>query len=132
NAISERLFGLRGTIVADKRNQVHSLQINSRPLRNWLLVDLGLEAGAENKVVPLAILRASKGEIAAFLRGLLLDGYMTLDGRLFGITLASAKLIRQLQIMLLNMGVVATARQVTERAWNLTVQGAELEALAGQ
>ncbi|HXF64355.1 MAG TPA: LAGLIDADG family homing endonuclease [Caldilineaceae bacterium] len=132
NASSARLFGLRGTIVADKRNQVHSLQINSRPLRNWLLADLGLEAGAENKVVPLAILRASKGEVAAFLRGLLLDGYMTLDGRLFGITLASARLIRQLQIMLLNMGVVATARQVTERAWNLAVQGAELEALAGQ
>lgn len=127
-----RLFGFHGTVIKDKRNQVHYLQINSRALRNWLLVDLGLEAGAENKIIPTCILGASQPEIAAFLRGLFLDGYMTQDGKLFGITLASEKLIHQLQALLLNMGVLGTVRQTTERAWNLTVQGGELDLLADQ
>jgi adenosylcobalamin-dependent ribonucleoside-diphosphate reductase len=128
----QRLFGFHGTVLKDKRNQVHCLQINSRSLRNWLLVDLGLEAGAENKIIPTCILSASQPEIAAFLRGLFLDGFMTQDGKLFGITLASEKLIEQLQVLLLNMGVLGTARQTTERAWNLTVQGGELERLADE
>ena len=131
-AISEAQLGLTGTIVADPRNNVHTLQINSRPLRNWLLADLGLEAGAEHKIIPSCILRASQSEVAAFLRGLMLDGFMTADGKMFGITLASEKLIRQLQVLLLNMGVLATMRQTAERAWNLTVQGGELENLASQ
>jgi hypothetical protein len=129
---AQTLFGLHGTILKDGRNDVYALQLNSRALRNWLLVDLGLEAGAENKIIPACILRAGRGEVAAFLRGLFLDGFMTQDGKLFGITLASKPLIAQLQILLLNLGVLATVRQTTERAWNLTVQGAELEALADE
>ncbi len=125
-------LGLEARIVPDGRNEVHNLVINSRALRHWLLIDLGLEAGAENKRIPTSILQASEAEIAAFLRGLFLDGYMTQDGRLFGITLASETLIRQLQTLLLNMDVLATRRQTTERAWNLTVQGAELDKLAEQ
>lgn len=128
----QRLFGFHGTVIKDKRNQVYCLQINSRALRNWLLVDLGLEAGAENKIIPTCILGASQPEIAAFMRGLFLDGFMTQDGKLFGITLASEKLIQQLQVLLLNMGVLGTVRQTTERAWSLTVQGGELEVLADQ
>jgi hypothetical protein len=130
--IGRQLFGLEGTIVKDGRNAVHALQINSRALRNWLLADLGLEAGAENKIIPNCILRAAHAEISAFLRGLALDGFMTENGRTFGITLASARLISQLQLLLLNMGVLATTRQVAERAWNLTVQGGEVEMLADQ
>jgi len=55
---------------------------------------------------------------------------MTQDGKLCGITLASQRAIEQLQLLLLNMGILATVRQTTERAWNLTVQGGELENLA--
>ncbi|MBX2997244.1 MAG: adenosylcobalamin-dependent ribonucleoside-diphosphate reductase [Caldilineaceae bacterium] len=130
--IYARLFNLNGAIMADRRNQVHDLRVNSRALRNWLLVEMGLEAGAENKLIPNCILAASKREIAAFLRGLFLDAYMTQDGKLFGITLASERLICQLQILLLNMNIVATTRQTAERAWSLTVQGGELETLAQQ
>jgi len=132
NMIFQEHFGLSGTIHRDKRNNVHYLQVNSRPLRNWLLAEMGLKAGAEHKIIPSCILRGGHEEITAFLRGLFLDGYMTADGKLFGITLASEKLIRQLQVLLLNMGVVATTRRTAERAWNLTVQGGELESLAGQ
>ena len=126
------LFGLESIVLKDNRNTVHSLQINSRPLRNWLLVDLEMEAGAENKVIPACILRAGQAEIAGFLRGLMLDGFMNANGRMLGITLASRRLIQQLQTLLLNMGVLATVRQNAERAWSLTVQGGELETLAEQ
>lgn len=128
--IIQQQFGLRSLIIADTRNSVHTLQVNSRPLRNWLLTELRMEAGAESKVVPNCVLQASREEIAGFLRGLFLDGYMTQDGKLCGITLASQRAIEQLQLLLLNMGILATVRQTTERAWNLTVQGGELENLA--
>lgn len=127
--IAREQFDLPGHIAKDTRNEVHYLQLNSRALRHWLLVDLGLQAGAEHKVIPPCILQASRDEVAAFLRGLLLDGYMTQDGELFGITLASQALISQLQALLLNAGILATVRQTTDRAWNLTVQGGELERL---
>ncbi len=130
--IAEAQFGLHGYIARDKRNSVHYLQLNSRPLRHWLVADLGLEAGAENKRIPDVVLRAAEDEVSAFLRGLFLDAFMTQDGRTFGITLASERLIHQLQVLLLNMDVVATVRRTAERAWNLTVQGDELERLAGQ
>ncbi len=128
--IARSLFGLDSYIASDTRNQVRYLQLNSRALRDWLLTDLDLQAGAEHKVIPPCILRASQEEIAAFLRGLFLDGFMTQNGKLFGITLASRRLIAQLQVLLLNAGIVATTRQVGERAYSLTVQGGELERLA--
>ncbi|HKZ68582.1 MAG TPA: LAGLIDADG family homing endonuclease, partial [Anaerolineales bacterium] len=125
-----RLFGLSAQIFRDmRRESVHTLQVNSRVLRNWLLVDLGLEAGAHNKIIPTCILRAGRHEIAAFLRGLFLDGYMTQNGRMFGIGLASRALIRQLQILLLNFGVVAPVQRSAEHVWVLTVSGRALERL---
>lgn len=130
NRIAETLWGVSGQVFKDVRNDVHTLQINARSLRHWLLVDLGLRAGAEHKIVPGCILRSSRAEVSAFLRGLMLDGFLTQDGKLFGVTLASSKLIRQLQVLLLNAGVVATVRRSAERAWSLTVQGGELERLA--
>ncbi len=128
--IAQTLWGLPGYIARDNRNNVHYLQLNSRALRHRLLTDLGLEAGAENKVIPPSILQASEEEIRFFLRGLFLDGFMTQNGKLFGITLASKRLIHQLQILLLNFGVLGTVRKTGERAWSLTVQGGELERLA--
>ncbi len=124
------LFGLNGYISKDPRNDVHYLQLNSRPLRHWLLHDLGLLAGAENKIIPTCILQASEDEQAAFLRGLFLDAYMTQNGKTFGITVASKKLIQQLQILFLNAGILAVVGQSAERAWRLTVHGGELERLA--
>ncbi len=128
--IVQRVFGINSTIVKDSRNDVHYLQVNSRALRHWLLVDLGMEAGAANKIIPTCILQAGEEEIAAFLRGLFLDGYMTQDGRLFGIGLASERLLRQLQVLLLNFGVITTLHRSAENAWTLVAQGSELERLA--
>jgi hypothetical protein len=127
----ERLFGLSSHITKDaRRESVYTLQVNSRALRNWLLADLGLEAGARNKIIPTCVLRASRHEIAAFLRGLFLDSYMTHDGRMFGIGLASRALLHQLQALLLNFGVISRIHHSADHAWALTVSGSALERLA--
>ncbi|MBA3530977.1 MAG: hypothetical protein H0T73_03505 [Ardenticatenales bacterium] len=55
---------------------------------------------------------------------------MTLNGRMFGIGLASRELIRQLQILLLNFGVFSRIHRSAERAWALTVAGEALDILA--
>ncbi len=55
---------------------------------------------------------------------------MTRDGRMFGIGLASKGLIRQLQTVLLNFGVVASWNRSADHAWTLSVSGAALERLA--
>ncbi|HEX3052657.1 MAG TPA: LAGLIDADG family homing endonuclease, partial [Aggregatilineaceae bacterium] len=125
------LFGLASQIYRDKRREsVFSLQVNSRPLRDWLLNNLKMKSGARNKIIPSCILGGSRQEIVAFLRGLFLDSYMIKDGRMFGIGLASQKLIRQLQVLLLNFGVFSRVVQTTEHAWVLTVAGEALEQLA--
>lgn len=127
----ERLFGLNSYICPDKRREsVFSLQVNSRPLRDWLLNALHLQAGARNKIIPPCILRASRHEIVAFLRGLFLDAYVIENGRMFGIGLASQTLLRQLQVLLLNFGVFSRLQRTAEHAWVLTVAGEALERLA--
>jgi len=124
-------FGLRGHIVPDRRRkQLYNLQVNSRPLRDWLIHALGMRPGARNKVIPESILRASREEIIAFLQGLFLDAFVTGDGRMFGITLASRTLIRQLQILLLNMGIFSRVTRSGAHAWALTVSGEALDRLA--
>ncbi|MCI0349758.1 MAG: hypothetical protein L0Z53_10060, partial [Acidobacteriales bacterium] len=128
--ICEQLFGLNFHIAQDTRREVYYLQINSRPLRNWLLHDLGLQAGAHHKIIPNCILQASRTELIEFLRGLWWDAYMTMNGRQFGIASASRRLIDQLQTVLLNLGVIATLYQSRPAAWTLSVQGEALERFA--
>ncbi|HRE46518.1 MAG TPA: LAGLIDADG family homing endonuclease [Aggregatilineales bacterium] len=125
------VFGLTYHISKDtRRESVYTLQVNSRPLRDWLLTCIGMEAGARNKIIPTPILRGSRSEIAAFLRGLFLDAYMTRDGRMFGIGLATRRLLQQLQVLFLNFGVIGRIHKGGPNAWALTVAGSSLELLA--
>jgi ribonucleotide reductase alpha subunit/intein/homing endonuclease len=126
-----KLFGLSYHITKDSRKEsVYTLQVNSRSLRDWLLTVINMERGARNKTIPSCILRASRTEIAAFLRGLFLDAYMTKDGRMFGIGLATKKMLQQLQVLLLNFGVVSRLNRAAPNAWAVTVAGGHLERLA--
>jgi intein/homing endonuclease len=124
--------GLEYNIIKDFRNDVHNLQINSRPFASWLLNDLFLRQGAANKVIPSCILRASKDEQKAFLRGLCWDAFMTLDGRKFGIGLASHSLLKQLQVLFLNWGVLTSLNKTSDNAWTLTVAGKSLGKLVNE
>ena len=127
----EQVFDLSSPICKDtRRESVYTLQVNSRALRNWLLAELGLEAGARNKIIPTCILRAGRSEVIAFLRGLFLDAYMIRNGRMFGIGLASRALLHQLQVMLLNFGIASRIHKAREHAWALTVAGSALDRLA--
>lgn len=126
----EAEFGLSWSIFKDKRNDVHSLQINSRTLANWLVQDLGLKQGSSYKTIPDCILGASEQEVIAFLRGLFYDAFVTKDGKLFGIGLASKKLLNQLQIIFLNMGIVSSINQSARNAWLLSVRGESLVKLS--
>ncbi|MBO0721576.1 MAG: hypothetical protein J2P41_12185, partial [Blastocatellia bacterium] len=123
----EQVFGITPGICQDSRDEVCYLQASSRPLRDWMLNDLGLQAGAHNKIIPDCILRASRTEIIAFLRGLFWDAFMTANGRMFGIGLASRKLLAQLQVLLLNFGVASRISKTGPAAWTLTIAGEALQ-----
>lgn len=130
-SIIQDVFGLDSSIYQDKRREcLFALQVNSRSLRDWFLNTIGMQQGAANKQIPVCILQSSRAEIIAFLRGLMLDGYMIASGRMFGIGLASRPLLRQLQTVLLNFGVMSRLHQTSPRAWALTVSGEALERLA--
>lgn len=126
----ESEFGLSWRIFKDRRNDVHTLQVNSRTLSKWLLTDLGLKQGAASKVIPDCVLSASKEEMCAFLRGLFYDAFVTRDGKMFGLGLASKNLLNQLQIVFLNMGVVSSLNQSSLNAWTLSVRGESLVKLS--
>lgn len=127
----ESLFDMKCRIERDnRRDSLYYVHANSRALRSWLVDELGMLPGAKNKTIPNCILGASAGEIGHFLRGLFLDAYMTLDGKMFGIGLASRKLLKQLQVLLLNFGIVARMHKAGANAWSVTVAGSDLGRLA--
>lgn len=127
----ESLFNIKCRIERDnRRDSLYYVRANSRALRSWLVDELGMLPGAKNKTIPSCILGASAGEIGHFLRGLFLDAYMTLDGKMFGIGLASRKLLKQLQVLLLNFGIVARMHKAGANAWSVTVAGSDLGRLA--
>jgi ribonucleoside-diphosphate reductase alpha chain len=127
----EDIFGIRCLIERDiRRDSLWYMRANSRVLCRWLTNHLGLMSGASNKVIPSCILASSEEEISHFLRGLFLDAYMTLDGRMFGIGLASLKLLKQLQVLFLNMGILARLHKSGPNAWAITVAGESLDRLA--
>ncbi len=130
-ALFESLFGIRCLLEQDKRREsLWYVRANSRVLVRWLTNDLGLQAGARNKIIPPCILTSAAEEIGHFLRGLFLDAYMTNDGRMFGIGLASLKLLKQLQVLFLNFGIVSRLHKANSSAWVLTLAGESLNKLA--
>ncbi len=86
----------------------HDYYIGSVQLRN-LLLRLGMSAGkAATKTIPHSILRAPQTIVAAFLRGLFdADGSAEKRDGVVSLCSVSEKLIRHVQIVLLNFGIVA-------------------------
>lgn len=104
-------FGIGGTISLDKRTEsVHKLVVNSRNLVKWMQEVADIRRGAGNKVIPSIILNSTQDNIASFLGGLFFDGYLTQNnyhGTKFGLCLDSESIIRDLQIVFANMGIIS-------------------------
>ena len=101
-----------------------------------LLAQLGMSTGrASTKCIPHSILAAPETVVAAFLRGLFdADGTVEKRDGLVSLASVSEKLIRQVQVVLLNFGVVA-AKAIKRTQYDskphvshlLTIAGAEAE-----
>jgi phosphate starvation-inducible protein PhoH len=123
-----RRFGLHVT-----PNGPYDLQIGSRPLRD-LLVHLGCSTGtAATKRIPPAILQAPEPVVVAFLQGLFdADGSVEKRDGAVTFSTVSERLAREVQVVLLNLGVMATRSVKHGRyegrphaSWLLTMAGAE-------
>jgi DNA mismatch repair protein MutS len=110
--LSERLFGYAPTRKANGKDY----SISSAYLRQWLH-QIGLDyATAATKRTPQCILCAPRECVVAYLQGLLdTDGYVERKyGNVF-LTTASRLLALETQMLLLNLGIVASLREKIAR-----------------
>jgi len=131
-ALTRDLFGIQ------PRFYRQTIQLNSIELLDFL-THLGSHTGAYNKVIPWSVLESSRDCVVAFLSGYFAgDGTVNVGGRLSWTT-ASIKLAEQLQVVLLNMGVVTRRVMVRNRPqsgvygeyWTIAADGENADLLAG-
>ncbi|HZS75709.1 MAG TPA: LAGLIDADG family homing endonuclease [Ktedonobacteraceae bacterium] len=133
-SLTEQLFGIK------PRSYTGVVQLNSAALADFLNY-LGYKTGAYNKEIPWSVLQSSRECVLEFLAGYFAgDGTVNLNGRLSWAT-ASEQLSEQLQVVLLNLGVVSRRVKTRQRAgknapyrdyWNVTASGADADLLASQ
>ncbi len=132
--LTRHLFGIT------PRQYPTVVQLNSVALADFL-VYLGFKTGAYNKEIPWVVLQSSCESILEFLAGYFAgDGTVNLGGRLSWAT-ASERLAEQIQIVLLNLGVVSRRVKTRQRSakgapyrdyWNVTASGEDADQLAAQ
>jgi predicted Ser/Thr protein kinase len=130
--LTEQLFGIRPLVYA------RGVQFGSVRVLDFL-ERLGWRTGASQKEIPWAVLQSSRDCMLQFLAGYFAgDGSVGLQGRLWWCT-ASEELARQLQVVLLNLGVIsrrtATMRTVAGASrsyWQVVVSGADADLLGRQ
>jgi len=94
-----------------------------------LLLNLGMSAcGAREKYVPEAILRAPRAIVRAFLRGLFdTDGTVEERRGYPSVSSTSQRLIHEVQLLLLNFGIIASQRVRTTSCRGKACRSAEIE-----
>lgn len=93
----------------------------NRQIAEWLKKNIG--NSAETKVVPKVILEGSKEIQRGYLSGYFdTDGWNS-KGEEIGCASNSKELIKTIQIILLNMGIVSKTYQKTEKSSSLTITG---------
>ncbi|GCE13920.1 LAGLIDADG family homing endonuclease [Tengunoibacter tsumagoiensis] len=111
------------------------VEIQSAALVDFVC-SIGLKTGTVEKELPWSVLQSSRASVLEFLAGYFAGaGTVNLSSRLSWST-ASETLAKQLQILLVNLGVVTRRMQTqsrsTETSWNVTVSGADADLLASQ
>src|SRR5258706_2974206 len=106
-----------------------------------LLHYLGWTTGAYNKAIPWSVLQSTRECVLDFLAGYFAgDGTVGIQGRLSWDT-ASERLSEQLQILLLNIGIISRRFQTLQRStreaelkpyWKVLVTGEDADRLAAQ
>ena len=114
NKINERvtylyknLFNLDSNIILEKRkeNIDYGRTVNSVGLSRFLEL-IGLNEKSKNKEIPKEILMSSKEIHISFLKALFSgDGYIVKDKKMVGYSSMSENLCKQIQLMLLNLGI---------------------------
>lgn len=119
-------FGLRAFVKLDQ-SEGHGrwrIIVYSREL--WRLLEsvgIRLEDRAGNKKIPSMILRSPKSVMSAFLRGYFdADAYAGREG--IRLSSSSEELIRTVQIVLLNFGILSTQRKQQDSCTHLEITGA--------
>src|SRR3989344_5316991 len=133
------LFGIVAPTImkSGASNLAMDVFVHSKNLKDFL-THLGVKpVGAKEKEMPLSIRQAGPEVIAAFIQGLIRnDGHVSSLG--LEITLANEKLLKQLQIVLLNFGVVSSIRpkKVKEYEqntyWRLAIYGVDFVTYAAE
>lgn len=116
-------FGLTATLKPKPTSKARVSYIHNWGVRRWLL-QLGLShATAIDKHVPRAIFTGSRNQQVAFLRG-----YFDADGGVntaVHVTSSSIQLIREVHLMLLNLGIVGTIATM-KYGWRINITGVDI------
>ncbi|MFL5431124.1 MAG: SpoVR family protein [Myxococcales bacterium] len=100
------------------------VRVHSETLSDMLVEELGFTTGpsAHEKQVPKSILRSPKDVVAAFLRAYFdCDAYAGKQGVI--LSTMSDKLAEQVQLLLLNFGILSRRRRQTDGCWHVHVCG---------
>ena len=123
-------FGLEAVPHRKAATYNYNILISSKALSTWLRGELGIARGSHAKAVPPCVLASSEADVLAFLEGLFW-GDATLRGNkegsnTFKYTSKSRQLARQVQILLLNLGMAGSLwshEDNGETYYNVTLRG---------
>ncbi len=118
----QELFGLHPVVREDGSRW--RVLVYAEALSEFLEEEFGLSSGpcAQVKEVPRAVLRSPKPVVAAFLRGLFdADGYAGEQGVI--LSTSSETLSEQVQLLLLNFGILSRRRRQQDDCWHVHVAG---------
>jgi len=120
--LGQGLFGLFGSVRRDG-SRWRAL-LHSETVSDFLVQALGLSVGfsARHKRIPDAVLRSPERVVRAFLRAYFdCDAHAGRSGIM--LSSASATLSQQLQLLLLNYGILSRRRRQQDGAWHVHVAG---------
>ena len=116
-------FGLTARIKwdASSLNGRWRVVVHSREIKRWLAaVGVDLTATARRKKIPSLVLRSPKNVVSAFLRGYFdADAYAGHEG--IKLSSSSRELIKTVQIVLLNYGILSRQREQAFDNWHLEI-----------
>jgi predicted Ser/Thr protein kinase/intein/homing endonuclease len=136
--LTHQLFGLEAVPHRKAETYNYNVSISNKALSTWLRGELGIARGSHTKSIPAGVLASSKTDILAFLEGLFW-GDATIRGdksgsNTFKFTSKSRQLVRQVHVLLLNLGVVGSCWSNMidgELYYNVTLRGDQVLDLVG-